>query len=189
MTFVQTKHKEEMLGLQKIIEKSLLFRKSTFSTPSPNPNTSNNISALLDLPSKTTKRWNQIDLGKFDPHLNRIYGKSQIVSVCKDVYYRNVVLFVQHLQRLLTFKGAAFVKTNIDMFLCDFALEWYTFKLNNFDRNILNNNSGVKSWINTLSHCFKVPTSVALNPLTNETYFLNNTCSQQSSAYYICTIM
>lgn len=42
-------------------------------------------------------------MGYFNPHLNRAYEKDEIVSVEKDVYYKNIVLFVQHLQNLITF--------------------------------------------------------------------------------------
>ncbi len=63
------------------------------------------------------ERWNQADLGYFDSHLDRAHGKGEIVSVGKDVYYRNIVLFIQRLQSLITFRDAAFVKTNISTFL------------------------------------------------------------------------
>ena len=102
-----------MFILQEMIEKSLLFRNSTFSTPLPNPNTSSKILSLTNLQSKATDRWNQLDLAYFDLHLDRVYGEGKIVSVGKDIYYRNVVLFVQRLQSLVTFKEAVFVKANV----------------------------------------------------------------------------
>lgn len=63
----------------------------------------------------------------------------------KDVYYRNVVLFVQHLQSLVTFKGAAFVKVNVATSFQGTALAWYISELSDFDRDTLNNDPGVKS--------------------------------------------
>ena len=74
----------------------------------------------------------------------------------------------------MTFRRAAFVKSNIATSLQDFALEWYTSGLSNFDCDALNNDPGVKSWVNILFHCFKVPTSVALGLPTDETYSLND---------------
>lgn len=47
-------------------------------------------------------------------------------------------------------------------------------ELSDFDCNALNNNPGIKSWINSLSYRFKVPTSIALGFPPNETYSLNN---------------
>ena len=99
------------------------------------------------------------------------------------------MLFVQRLQNLVTFKGAALVKANIATFLQSSALEWYTSELSDFDRDALNNDSGVKSWINTLFYRFKVPTSVAFGLLIDETYSLNDARTQQPSAQYVCAIM
>lgn len=81
------------------------------------------------------------------------------------------------------------MKVYITTLLQGSALEWYISELSNFDHDALNNNSGVKSWINTLSRHFKVPTSVALELLTDETYFLDDAHTQQTSAKYVCSIM
>ena len=89
----------------------------------------------------------------------------------------------------MTFRGAAFVKSNIATSLRGSALKWYTSELSNFNRDAFNNNPGVNSWVNTLSHCFKVPTSVALGLLTNETYFLDNARARRPPAQYVCAIM
>lgn len=47
----------------------------------------------------------------------------------------------------------------------------------------------MKNWVNTLFHCFKVPTSVTLGLFINKTYSLNNAQAQQPSAQYVCAIM
>ena len=111
------------------------------------------------------------------------------MSVGKDVYYRNVILFIQRLQSLVTFRGASLVKANIATSLRGSALEWYTSELSDFDRDTLNNDPGVKSWVNTLSHRFKVPTSVALGLLTDETYTLDDARARRPPAQYVRTIM
>ena len=96
---------------------------------------------------------------------------------------------MQRLQSLVTFRGAALVKANIATSLQCSALEWYTSELSNFDRNALNNDPGVKNWINTLSHRFKVLTSVALDLLTDETYSLDDAHTRRPPAQYIRAIM
>ena len=111
------------------------------------------------------------------------------MSVGKDVYYRNVVLFIQRLQSLVTFRGATLVKANIATSLRGSALEWYTSELSDFDCDALNNDPGVKSWVNTLSHRFKVPTSVALGLLTDETYSLDDARARRPPAQYVRAIM
>ena len=89
----------------------------------------------------------------------------------------------------MTFRVAALVKENIATSLRGSALEWYTSELSDFDRNALNNDPGIKSWVNTLSHCFKVPTSVALGLLTDETYTLDDARAWWPPAQYIRAIM
>lgn len=111
------------------------------------------------------------------------------MSVGKDVYYWNVVLFTQRIQNLVTFKGATLVKANIATSLRGSALEWYTLELSDFDRDALNNDPGMKSWINTLSQRFKVPTSVALGLLTDETYSLDDVQRRRPPAQYVRAIM
>ena len=187
---IQAKHESEMLSLREMIEKSLLLRESPSSTPPPDPNaTQKSLPAGDSLQKASTERWNQADLGYFDPHLDRAHGEGEVVSVGKDVYYRNVVLFVQRLQSLVTFKGAALVKANVATSLRGSVLEWYTSELSDFDRDALNNDPGVKSWINTLSHRFKVPTSVALGLLTDETYSLEDARARRPPAQYVRAIM
>ena len=187
---MQAKHENKMLSLREMIEKFLLLRESPSLTPPPNPNaTSKALPADNSLPKASIERWNQANLGYFNSHLDRAHGEGEIVSVGKDVYYRNVVLFVQRLQSLVTFRGAALVKANIATSLQGSALEWYTSELSNFDRDTLNNNLGVKSWVNTLSHRFKVLTSVALGLLTDEIYSLNDAQARIPPTQYVRTIM
>lgn len=114
VTFIQAKHDNKMLSLWEMIKISLLVRKSPSATPLPNHDATPKAYLGNDsLPKTSTERWNQANLGYFDPHLNRAYGEGEIVLVRKDVYYKNVVLFVQHLQNLVTFRDATLVKANI----------------------------------------------------------------------------
>lgn len=113
-----------MLALREMIKKFLLFRYFSSSTSSLNPNASSKVLPPTDLQLKATNRWNQSDLGYFDSHLDtKTHGVSKVVLIGKDIYYRNVVLFVQRIQNLVTFKGAALVKTNIPTSLREFTLK------------------------------------------------------------------
>lgn len=158
-----------------MIKKFLLIRESPSATLILNHNATPKTHFGNDLLPKTTiKRWNQTDLGYFNSHLNNAYGEGEIVLVGKNVYYRNVMLFVQYLQNLVIFRDAALVKANIAISLQGSALDWYNSELSNFNRKALNNNPSMNSWVNTLFHRFKISTSVALGLLTNETYTLEN---------------
>lgn len=110
---IQTKHESKMLSPREMIEKSLLLSDSPLTTPPPNLDASAKMSTPADNPIKTAEKWNQANRGYLDPYLDKAHGKEEIVSIGKNVYYRNVVFFVQRLQRLVTFKKAALVKANI----------------------------------------------------------------------------
>lgn len=84
-----------MLVLKEMIKKLLLLRDSLSSTSLPNSNTSSKALPPTDLQSKATNRWNQSTFGYFDLHLDtKAHGKGKVVLVGKNVYYKNVVLFV-----------------------------------------------------------------------------------------------
>lgn len=109
---IQGKHKSEMLFLREMIMKSLLLRNSPSTNSPPNPNASPKAHLGTDSLSKTTtKRLNQVDLGYFDPHLDKVYGEDEIVLVRKDVYYTNVMLFVQCLWSFVTFQRRCFCQS------------------------------------------------------------------------------
>ena len=143
---IQTKLESEMLSLREMIKKSLLLSNSLSATPLSNPDAAPKSHLGADfLPKTTTERWNQANLGYFDPHLDRAHGDDKIVLVKKDVYYRNIMFFVQRLQSLVSFSGATLMKANIATSIRGFTLEWYTSELSNFDWNALNNDPDVKS--------------------------------------------
>lgn len=135
-----------MLSLREMIEKFLLVTKSSSATPQPDHDVTLKVHPSNDsLPKTMTEWWNQVVLRYFDLYLDKAHGESEIVLVAKDVYYRNVVLFVQCFQNLVPFWNAPFVKANIATYLWGSALEWYISELSDFNRDTLNNNSGMKS--------------------------------------------
>lgn len=123
VTAIQTKYENKMLSLYKIIEKSLFLRDFPMTIPSPDHDTSAKMSTPPDNLTKTTERWNQANLGYFDSPLDKAYRKREIISIGKDVYYKNEVFFVQRLQSLVTFKKATLVKANIAIFFWESALK------------------------------------------------------------------
>lgn len=87
-----------------MIEKFLLIKESLSAIPlSDHDAIPKTHPGNESLPKTATKRWNQVDLGYFNPHFDRAHKEDEIVLVEKDVYYRNVMLFVQRLQNLVTF--------------------------------------------------------------------------------------
>lgn len=101
---VQVNHDDNILSLRKLIKKSLLLKNSPSPTPLLNPDTASKaLSSANTFPKALIEKWNQADLGYFNLHVDKAHGEGKLVSVGKDIYYKNVVLFVQCLQRLVTF--------------------------------------------------------------------------------------
>lgn len=99
------------------------------------------------------------------------------------------MFFIPQPQSFIILQGNTLIKANIAILLRGFALKWYMSELSNFDQNALNNNSGVKSCINTLFHHFKIPIIVALSFLTNQTYFFDNAWACWPPVQYLCISM
>lgn len=92
---IQAKLKNKMLSLSEMIEKSLLLKEFFSTTLSPDPDaTSKSLSGGDSLSKASTERWNQANLGYFDPHFDRVYEEDEVVFVGKEVYYKNIVLII-----------------------------------------------------------------------------------------------
>ncbi len=135
------------------------------------------------------EQWNQIDFGYFDSNVDdKANGAGELVSVEKDVYYRNVVLFTQRIQNLVTFRSATLVKANVATSFWGSDVEWYTFELDDQERKGLHRDLCVDSWITKLSRRFKVPTSIAWGFPTSKSYSLNNARQRRPLAQYVQAI-
>lgn len=168
----QKKINAQIAGLTTLIERLLSFsiEKPPFFSLSDYP--------ILLLPHtdknhlvlKSDKKWVQTKLGYFDLHLNMAYRKKKVITVGRNIYYQNIVLFVQRIRDLIVFKGADLVKANLATSLQGSALEWHTFKLDNTNCENLCTNQGVMTWLKTLNRHFKISIRLALGLLVDEKY-------------------
>lgn len=75
-----------------------------------------------------TERWHTGDVGFFDPIYN---GKSAVTGnliehTGKDIYFRNIHLFVERAKDVATTKGKELVRQNLYTCFRGIALAWYT---------------------------------------------------------------
>lgn len=68
-------------------------------------------------------------------------------------------------------------------------MKWHTAELDNIERGDINNNSGLGTWITTLSQRLKISTSMAFGLLTDEAYSLEGACYCQPPAQSFRTII
>ena len=104
---------------------------------------SNSINISVILSQLTHWKADEIDL--FNPHLDKSHEEGEIVTVSKDVYYWSVMLFIEHIQDIVTIKGAQLVRTNLNICLWSASLTWYTSELFNLERiGLWNDKNSVK---------------------------------------------
>ena len=79
----------------------------------------------------------------FDLYLNLLHGEGGVVTIKRDVYYRNVIFFVQRVRDLVAFKDVDLVKVNLTILLHDAFLERYTPELDESDGDDLKKTLGI----------------------------------------------
>ena len=136
-----------------------------------------------------SERWNPSDLGYFDPHLDKSFGEGEIVTVGKDTYFRNVILFTERIRDVATVKSATLVKTHLNTALRGTALMWYTTELSELEKLGLRAGDDVEQWCKTLTKRFKESTGVALNHLTAEKYSVADARNKREPAGYVQSVI
>src|SRR2546429_194915 len=118
-------------------------------------------------------------------------GTEDIVTVGKDIYYRNVFLFTEQIKELAIVKGAQLIRTNVNTCLRGAALRWYTAELNDMERSGLRSDDGlgINLWLEALIKRFHPHQSVALASLTSEKYTVQDARNHRETADYLQTIL
>lgn len=84
-------------------------------------------------------------MGYFDLYLERFYSEGEIVTIGKDLYFKSVILFIERVRDLVIIKGNTLIRTNLNTYLRNATLRWYTVELLNLERtNLKNDSRGIK---------------------------------------------
>lgn len=97
-------------------------------------------------------------------------------------------MFVERIEIMVAFKDVSLVKTNISNSLRGSAPEWYK-KLRNFDRNALDNDRGMSTWIQTLLLQFKICPDTALGLLVDAAFLIADVRRRRPPSQYVKTIV
>ena len=137
-----------------------------------------------------TKRWNIADVEYFDSYLNKSYDEDEIVTVEKNIYYRNVMLFVKKIKDIAQIKDSTIVRTDLNECLREVAQDWYIVELFNLERIELRFDiNEMNAWCDALIERFKKLTEIVLNKLTIEKYILKDARNRRESISYVQTIV
>ena len=80
----------------------------------------------------------------FDPNLDLSNGEGEVVTVERDIYYQNVILFVYCIRDLVAFKSVDLIKANPTTLLRSAFLERYTLELDESDYDNLRKTPGIE---------------------------------------------
>lgn len=131
-------------------------------------------------------RWNLFDLEFFDFNLDKSFDNDDVVTVNKNVYFRNVILFIDKVRDLIVIKNSTTVRANINTALRDSALIWYIAELFNLKKiDLRADHNDVKEWCKILLIRFRENFDVALTHLTSEKYTLYDARFKRESSSYV----
>ena len=138
-----------------------------------------------------TSTWRSKNLDFFDSHLSVIskYESKSMIKDDKNVYYRNVHLFIERILNLVVTKNHDVVKINLNTCLQNIALIWYIDELTILKRFELRQIDLTKKWINSLKKRFKFNQFVVINSLIAKRFFIVDVRNDRESFNYVQQIV
>ena len=136
-------------------------------------------------------KWNSADIGFFDPHFNdkTIATTFAMKHSEKDIYFRNIHLFLKRCSNIATIKGEQLVRDNLFICLRELTLQWYINKMISNVKTLVKYAPRIEHWFAKLLARFKKKSNVALFILMKEKYIFENVRNQRESREYAFIIL
>ena len=136
-------------------------------------------------------KWNSIDFDFFDFHYDDKFIVSEasvIVHIDKNIYFRDVHLFIVRVKKLTITKDEQLVRNNLWFSLQNTVLEWWIDELSKTERRMakmtITDQKKLVEWISLLHRKFKQFINVTMNNLIQQRYILRDAASQRESRKY-----
>ena len=130
------------------------------------------------------------DVEFFDFILDESYGPGDVVQIKRDVYYRNVYLFVERIKNAVNMYTAEKVRSSLSSCLKKTVQIWYTEGLSDLKKKILRSlNIEVEKWCDALIKKFKQSVSSALQSFSSESYSLDDLKNKRDMSSFVFAIM
>ena len=121
--------------------------------------------------------------------MSSFYESRFIIRDNKNVYYRNVHLFVEKILNLIVTKNHDLIKTNLNICLRDNVFIWYIVEFTTLKRFDLRQIDLTKNWINFFKKRFKLNQSIVINSLITKRYFVVNVRNHREFVNYVQQIV
>jgi hypothetical protein len=204
---ITSQHLEQVdQNMQKMIQAiiremmSKMIQQSVTTTVNVNATTirSNSFSASdrSQMISRTTsksrsERWITFDIRFFDfMYDNKFtFTKEFIKHVDKDIYFRNVHLFLKRVKDVIRVKNVNQVRKNLFICLRELTLQWYISKLSENIKNLLKYDNEIEYWEKKLLKRFKKSVSVTMTSLIKKKYTMNDVKRRRKFRKYADVIL
>ena len=130
-----------------------------------------------------------IDVNFFDFKLDDSYDSENVVQVERNVYYRDVYLFVKRVKDIVSIHEDEKMKTNLFSCLKGNAQIWYTENLNDFEKKALRSLKKTDRWCFALIKKFKQFVISTLQALSSDKYTLDDVRNKRDISSFVFSIM
>jgi hypothetical protein len=107
----------------------------------------------------------------------------------KNIYFRDVHLFLKRVKNVAKVKNAAQIRENLFTCLRELALQWYTFELFENIKNLLKYDNEIEFWEKKLLKRFKKSVSVVMISLMKKKYTMKDVKRRRESRKYAEVIL
>jgi hypothetical protein len=112
-----------------------------------------------------------------------------IEHVKKDIYFRNVHLFLKRVKNVIRVKNVNQVRQNLFICLRNLTLQWYISESSENIKNWLRYDNEIEYWKKELLKRFKKSVSVAMTSLIKKKYSMNDVKRRRKSREYADVIL
>ena len=139
----------------------------------------------------TSFKWNPFDIDFFDSHFNdkTIATASVMKHSEKNIYFRNIHLFLERCSNIVTIKDEQLIKNNLFICLRELTLQWYISEMTSNVKILIKYASDIEHWFVKLLSRFKKKSNIALSILMKKKYTFENVRNQRESREYAIIIL
>jgi hypothetical protein len=176
---------------QQNIQEIVLFMFNLFAQNVQDQTQTKAIEATIDIATIAKKNsFRASNVRFFDSQLNSFYDSDDVVQINRNLYYKNVYLFVKRVKDVVIMFDVEVVRINLLTCLRDSTQMWYIESLSDLKKKILRTlNEEIDHWCNALLKKFKKFVASTLNYLIIERYILNDVRANRNISSFVFQIM
>jgi hypothetical protein len=177
--FIDTQRRELMIMMQKFwAQRSATFASSTTFI----------VAQAFD---QKSNRWVAANLRFFDSTYDEkiLTTVESIQHADKDIFFRNIHLFIDRVRNFAVIKDYDAVKNNLYTCLREMTMTWYTIELSDEVKKLIKTRNNLNVWERYLMKRFRERSTVTMITITRERYILKNARQCRKSREYVDIII